>query len=113
MVASGGTASGNFWISMNKNKLPTDSELRLPSFALQTLSAELSALSSELASQGPKVTGALGSEGAQQCVEGVSRVVSVVQAALVKSEEELRSLQRDSVEKQVRAAGGRSSLSFQ
>lgn len=70
-------------------------------FALQTLSSELSALSAELACQGPKVTSALGSEGAQQCVSAVTRVLSAVQAALVKREEQLRSRQQDGVEKQV------------
>lgn len=46
-------------------------------------------------------------------MDGVNRVLLLVQAALGKSEEQLRSLEQDRVEKQVRAAGGRSTLSSQ
>lgn len=89
-------------MSVTKTNVPPLLSFTSLHSAPQSLSTELSALGSELACQGPKVTGALGSECAQQCVDGVTRVLSVVQAALAKSEEELRSLQQDSVEKQVR-----------
>lgn len=80
----------------------TSANFKHPSFPLQTLATELSAFSSELASQGPKVISVLGSESVEQCVDGMTRVLAVVQAALTGRERQLRSLQQESEEKQVR-----------
>lgn len=80
--------------------------LRFPS---QSLSAELSALDSELACQGPKVSRVLGSECAQWCVDGVCRVLPVVRAALGGREKQLGRLQEESVRQQVRARARRHS----
>lgn len=71
------------------------------------MSAELHVLSSELASQGPKVSRVLGSEFTQQCVDHVCRVLPVIQAALTSRERQLRDEQQQSAERQVRAPPSR------
>ncbi|XP_034530155.1 nesprin-2-like [Notolabrus celidotus] len=76
-----------------------DAQLRLQQ--LQSLSAELDTLGSELASQGPKVTHVLGSERGQQCVDDVCRVLPVVQAALSSREKQLRNLQEETAKHQI------------
>ncbi|KAK2826776.1 hypothetical protein Q5P01_020990 [Channa striata] len=67
---------------------------------LQSLSAELSALGSELISQGSKVSSVLGSEWGQRCVEDLSRVVPLVQAALSSRETQLRNVQEETSRQQ-------------
>ena len=71
-------------------------------FPFQSLSAELAMFSSELASQGSKVSSVLGSECSQQCVDDVCRVLPVVQAALSSTEKQLRTLQEENSKQQVR-----------
>nr|XP_020483317.1 nesprin-2-like [Labrus bergylta] len=76
-----------------------DTQLRL--LQLQSLSTEMETLGNELASQGPKVARALGSECVQQCVDDVCRVLPVVQAALSCSEKQLRKLQEETAKQQI------------
>ncbi|CAG5866901.1 unnamed protein product [Menidia menidia] len=90
--------------SINSQLLPTsegnheeNTQLRL--LHMESLSAELVTLGSELVSQGSKVSRLLGSDVVQQCVDDLSRVLSVVRATLSKSEKQLRELQEDTAEK--------------
>nr|XP_043903675.1 nesprin-1-like [Solea senegalensis] len=69
---------------------------------LQSLSAELLTLGDELSSQGSKVTAVLGSECVQRCVDDLSRVLPVVQAALTSREKQLKNLQEETVKQKRR-----------
>ncbi|XP_078133881.1 nesprin-2-like isoform X3 [Sander vitreus] len=68
---------------------------------LQSVSAELATLGSELASQGSKVNRILGSACGQRCVDDLCRILPVVQAALTSREEQITILQDDIVKKQI------------
>ncbi|XP_028420864.1 nesprin-2 isoform X2 [Perca flavescens] len=68
---------------------------------LQSVSAELATLGSELASQGAKVSRILGSACCQQCVDDLCRILPVVQAALTSRAEQITILQDDIVKQQL------------
>ncbi|XP_063764618.1 nesprin-2-like isoform X1 [Eleginops maclovinus] len=76
-----------------------DAQLRL--LQLQSLSAALASLGSDLSSQGSEVSRVLGSERGQQCVGDVCRVLSVVQTALSSREEQLTHLQEEAAQQQI------------
>ncbi|KAI3367261.1 hypothetical protein L3Q82_008148 [Scortum barcoo] len=88
----------NLLHSSARTKHDEDPQLRL--LQLQSLSAELATLGSELTSQGSKVSRVLGSECVQWCVDGVWRVLPVVQAALTNREKQLRNLQEERAKQQ-------------
>ncbi|KAG7233816.1 hypothetical protein INR49_006550 [Caranx melampygus] len=80
----------------------THEEAELKLQQLQSLSAELETLHSELASQGSKVSGLLGSQGGRRCLDDLSRVLPVVQAAVRSREKQLKKLQEESAQRQSR-----------
>ncbi|XP_029982223.1 LOW QUALITY PROTEIN: nesprin-2-like [Sphaeramia orbicularis] len=69
---------------------------------LQSLSAELDALSTELCCQGSKVSSFLGSDRSLQCVDALVRAVAVVQTALSSKKKQLINLQEETVKHQRR-----------
>ncbi|XP_047197742.1 nesprin-2-like isoform X2 [Hippoglossus stenolepis] len=75
-----------------------EAQLRLQ--LLQSLSAELATLGGELSSRGSKVTSVPGSECGRRCVDDLSRVLPVVQAALSGREKQLRNLQEETAQQQ-------------
>ncbi|XP_032382889.1 nesprin-2 isoform X2 [Etheostoma spectabile] len=67
---------------------------------LQSVSAELATLGSELTSQGSKVSRIVGSVCGQRCVDDLCRILPVVQAPLTSREEQITILQDDIVKQQ-------------
>ncbi|XP_075304834.1 nesprin-2-like isoform X3 [Odontesthes bonariensis] len=88
----------NLLLSPAERTHEEDTQLKL--LHMQSLSAELVTLGSELVSQGAKISHLLGSECVRQCVEDLSRVLPVVQAALSSRETELQNLHEATAEKQ-------------
>nr|XP_029131758.1 nesprin-2 [Labrus bergylta] len=86
------------WDRLHSRLLAVEESFLLP--PSESLSTEMETLGNELASQGPKVARALGSECVQQCVDDVCRVLPVVQAALSCSEKQLRKLQEETAKQQ-------------
>nr|XP_012775511.3 nesprin-2 isoform X1 [Maylandia zebra] len=80
-----------------------EEEPQLRLLHLQSLSAELATLGSELVSQGSKVSNVPGLKCGQQCIDDLCRLLPVVQIALASREKQLRILQEDSAEKQAAA----------
>lgn len=78
-----------------------EEEAQLRLLQLQSLSAELATLSSELASQGSKVSRVLGSACGQQCVDDVCRVLPVVLTALSSTEKQIRNQQEENSKQQI------------
>ncbi|XP_028994248.1 nesprin-2-like isoform X3 [Betta splendens] len=67
---------------------------------LQSLSAELATFSSELVSQGSKVSLILGSERGQRCVDDLSRILPVVEAALSSRKKQLVNTEQETEKQQ-------------
>ncbi|KAM4723418.1 nesprin-2 [Anableps anableps] len=79
---------------------PHEEETQLLLLQLQSLSADLATLGSELVTQGSKFSHVLGSECSQQCVDDLCRLLPVVQASLTQRQKQVVSLQQDTADKQ-------------